>query len=366
MFSSNDGAVLFISMAPSSVGHHYRVINHAEAFLALGFNVRIAMPHQVVSTLESGDSFSVIIIFRAQCDELFLYCRRWAEIHGIALLLDLDDLTFDVRCFEPGEWSFWASLPVEEQDLWRDRVNSQFRALLAADGALVSTLPLAERVRSMNRRAWVWPNGFGDNSWRSFRAAKCVGPLQRQRCESDVINIGYASGTPTHSADFEIVAIAMRALMCKDSRVRLCLIGCLDTSDYPSLRGLEHRITHRPLVHYDQLAMEYARFDINLAPLEEHSRFCQCKSALKFFEAAAVGVPTVATPTQPFQELIRHRWNSCLASSSDDWVREITWLLKRRRRLRLALAASYTIRARCSPWAQRRDLRRIVRQSAVR
>ena len=366
MFSPGDGLVLFVSMAPKSVGHYYRVVNHAEALVALGFDVNITSPDQVVPILKSGKKISVLIFFRGSYNELFCYCRNWADKNAVPILLDLDDLTFDVKCFEPGQWSFWASLPAAEQEIWRNRVHSQFRALQAADGALVSTLPLAQHVRSMQRLAWVWPNGFGETSWRSFQAARCIGPLQRQRAMGDVITIGYASGTPTHSADFETVAVALGGLMRRERSIQLCLIGFLDLASYPALRGLESRITHRPLVAYDQLALEYARFDINLAPLEIHSSFCQAKSALKFFESAAVGVPTVATPTQPFKELIRNRWNGCLASSSDDWEREITWLLKRRRRIRLAHAAFFTLRMRCSPWAQRRDLRRILRQSAGR
>ena len=353
-------------MAPTSVGHQYRVINHAEAFSSLGFDVIIALPDEVGAILDSDKSISLIIVFRACYDESFLSWRRWATIKRIPLLLDFDDLTFDVRCFEPGQWSFWASLPDFEQHLWRQRVYSQFQALQASDGAFVSTFPLAACVRSMQRHAWVWPNGFGKESWRFFQDARCAGPLQRQRGTSDVINIGYASGTPTHSADFEQVAVALGTLMRRESKIRLSLIGCLDIADYPPLSGFESRITHRPLVPYSQLALEYAAFDINLAPLEIHSSFCQAKSALKFFESAAVGVPTVATPTQPFMELIRHRWNGCLASSTDDWEREISWLIQRRRRVRLAYAASFTVRKRCSPWAQRRDLRRILRQSAVR
>ena len=361
LLSSNAGPLLYISFAPGSVGHIYRVVNHAEAFSNLGFEVLIATPDQVKLILDSGQSFCALILFRPYNNLLFSSLRACADRQRIPLYLDIDDLTFDVNCFQPGEWSFWSSLSLVDQEFWRNRVQSQFQALQASDGAILSTSPLAQRVRSMHRPAWVWENGFGVDSWRSFQVARSCGPFYRRLTDDDPITIGYASGTPTHSADFAIAAVALGALMRRNFRLRLCVIGCLDLSFYPVLRGLEAQITLRPLVPYDQLANEYARFDINLAPLEEHSSFCQGKSALKFFEAAAVGVPTVATPTQPFRELIRHRWNGCLASTSDDWLLE-----HRRRRIRLAHAASLTTRLRCSPWAQRRDLGRILRQSKGR
>ena len=63
MFSPGDGLVLFVSMAPKSVGHYYRVVNHAEALVALGFDVNITSPDQVVPILESGKKISVLIFF---------------------------------------------------------------------------------------------------------------------------------------------------------------------------------------------------------------------------------------------------------------------------------------------------------------
>ena len=32
------------------------------------------------------------------------FCRNWADKNAVPILLDLDDLTFDVKCFEPGQW----------------------------------------------------------------------------------------------------------------------------------------------------------------------------------------------------------------------------------------------------------------------
>ena len=353
-------------MAPDSVGHHYRVLNHAEAFIALGFNVCIAVPDQVLSILSKCHRICAVIVFRAHLNSLFLDLRRWVDRHQCLLLIDFDDLTFDLECLKSGHWSFWSALPPVEKDLWRERVNAHDGALQLSDGAFVSTEPLALSVLSKQKPAWVWPNGFGLQSWSWFQEARRNGPLHRRHLRDDVITIGYASGTPTHSADFEMVSVALGALMRRDPRLRLSLIGWMQSASYPALRGLEGQIDHRSLVPYKQLAQEYARFDINLAPLEEHSRFCQGKSALKFFEAAAVGVPTVATPTQPFRDLVSHRWNGCLASSVDDWIKQIVWLAeKRRRRLRLAYAASFTIWRCCSPSAQRRDLRRILSHSAI-
>ena len=57
-----------------------------------------------------------------------------------------------------------------------------------------------------------------------------------------------------------------------------------------------------------------AQIDINLAPLELDNPFCQAKSEIKFTEAALVGVPTVASPTQAFVYAMRDGEDGLLAA----------------------------------------------------
>jgi hypothetical protein len=70
-----------------------------------------------------------------------------------------------------------------------------------------------------------------------------------------------------------------------------------------------------------------ARFDINLAPLEPGNPFCDAKSELKYFEAALVEVPTIASPTGPMRRAIRDGETGFLAASEDDWHRALIALV---------------------------------------
>lgn len=73
-------------------------------------------------------------------------------------------------------------------------------------------------------------------------------------------------------------------------------------------------------VPWQRLPDLLATFDVNLAPLEHGNPFCEAKSELKWVEAAAVGVPTVASPTAPFRSAIRHGETGFLASTTQEWV----------------------------------------------
>ena len=360
MSRSSFGSVLFITMAAKSVGHRYRVINHAEAFERLGLRTCIADATQADVALAILHDLSVVIIFRPILTEKFdLWCKLAREKH-IPIIVDLDDLTFDVDCQRKGEWSYWSTLSADDQQLWHKRFMLQRQALLKSDGAFVSTETLANEVRSIGISAWVWPNGFNRQSWKLHAQARNT-RWTSDKLKSSAIIIGYASGTPTHSADFDVVVPALAQLLRTFDYLYLCIVGELNIDDYPSLHPFRDQIMQRELVPYVDLPFEYARFDINIAPLEMPSRFCAAKSELKFFEAAASGVPTVASPTPPYAALIKSRRNGCLAQTTAEWVDQISWLVaSASRRRRITTRALDTVRRHFSPDAQVRDARRIL------
>ena len=93
----------------------------------------------------------------------------------------------------------------------------------------------------------------------------------------------------------------------------------VDIEEFPALLTLADRIEWRSLRPLSELPEEMARFDINLAPLEFGNPYCEAKSELKFFEAALVDVPTIASPTGPFRRAIEHGKTGFLAAGTDDW-----------------------------------------------
>jgi glycosyltransferase involved in cell wall biosynthesis len=101
----------------------------------------------------------------------------------------------------------------------------------------------------------------------------------------------------------------------------------LDTSEFPILKDVYAQIEWRERVNLLDLPKELARFDINLAPLEVDSAFCNAKSELKYFEAALVKVPTVASPTEPYQLAIQQGVTGFLADTSAQWYEILNQLV---------------------------------------
>jgi hypothetical protein len=78
-------------------------------------------------------------------------------------------------------------------------------------------------------------------------------------------------------------------------------------------------VVHIPFLDFRSYSRAVGLFDINLAPLVVDS-FSQGKSNLKFLEAALFGVPTVASPSEPYAAIIRNGENGFLAATTEEWL----------------------------------------------
>jgi len=184
-----------------------------------------------------------------------------------------------------------------------------------------STDFLAGRVRAPDKPTWVHRNAF---SLEMLELSEAVARSRPER--TSTLTIGYASGTPTHNRDFEIVKPALQQVLQRYPHTELMLIGPLDPGN--DWRALGSRVHSHHLVPWRQLPALLARFDINLAPLVTGNPFSQSKSEIKYVEAGLVRVPTVASPTDAFQYAIRDEENGFLASGEGEWVEVLSRLVE--------------------------------------
>jgi glycosyltransferase involved in cell wall biosynthesis len=150
--------------------------------------------------------------------------------------------------------------------------------------------------------------------------------------------------------------------MSENKNIVLTIVGMLNLEEFPTLKPFSHRIEHRALVPHENLVGEIARFDINLAPLEVDNPFCEAKSELKFYEAALVRVPTVASATSTFCSAIRDRITGYLARSNEEWGEALNDLISDKSvRSRIATAAYEIAQAEYGPDAKKRMVGHLFR-----
>ncbi len=99
--------------------------------------------------------------------------------------------------------------------------------------------------------------------------------------------------------------------MDEDQRLLLRVVGFLEHigSDLDRHRA---RIDSIPLQDFINLQHKIGEVEINLVPLQDNV-FTNCKSELKWFEAAIVGAVTVASPTDVYRRVIEHGVNGWLS-----------------------------------------------------
>ena len=151
--------------------------------------------------------------------------------------------------------------------------------------------------------------------------------LQNVKKDNQFVRIAYFSGTPSHNKDFATITGALSIVMDRYPKVRLVLAGPLDPQDALA-RRFEDRIDRVPFASRPEHFKNIAAVHINLAPLEIGNPFCESKSELKWFEAGAVGVPTVAASTEPFREAIIDGVDGFVASTEEEWVAKLGILVE--------------------------------------
>ncbi len=261
------------------------------------------------------------------------------------IVYDIDDLLFD-----PGS-------AVHVPAFARRAVVEQAGLLPVATHAMASTEYLAERLAERGKRAFVIGNVLSGDLLEASRLARA------RRAPHEGVRLGYLSGSPTHDRDLAVIGPALAEVLGRHAEASLVLVGTVAAP--VGLAPFGDRITRLPAVPWRDLPPLAADLDINLAPLEIDSPFCRAKSALKYVEAGAVGVPTVATPTPAFEQAIRHGETGLLATSTEEWVAALEALITRAGlRGEMGEAALREVEARYTPEEGARQLGEALREIA--
>jgi glycosyltransferase involved in cell wall biosynthesis len=316
-------AVLFVSGCPGDA-RRYRCDHALECLGTVGVTGDVALQGQIDLEAEV-ECYAVFVLHRVAHD---LHVERFLRAAARArkpVVFDTDDWVFDLAAV--AYVAALADMSADDQALYRDGLTRYRSTLSRCGGALVSTEPLRERAGELLDNVHVAGNVASREMTELSRLARERRAVvaARRAADGDVV-LGYFSGTPTHARDFAEAVPALVQLMDAHPRVRLLLVGHIDTPR--ELHRFAGRIAHLPLVPWQRLPGIMADVDVNLAPLERDNVFTECKSAIKYLEAALVGVPTVATPLPDFRRMMEHGRGGLLASSGAQWSECLTHLVE--------------------------------------
>jgi glycosyltransferase involved in cell wall biosynthesis len=297
----------------------YRARLPAEALELHGIKTEIRS-YRDPSVVPLAQMADAVVFYRVpatdQVIELIDDIRRRPE--PVPLLFDVDDLIFDPSLRD--EIPAMKLLHGAEADLWMHGVRRYRTTMEACDFFIGSTEELCRHSTFVTGIPSArFANGVGillsELSDVAIRRPRRPGPLR----------IGYFSGTITHDHDWLEIEEAVIEVMNRHPVSELVLGGHLNTSS--RMQAVASRTRRLPILPWYQLPGVLRDLDVNLAPLEPIGRFNEAKSAIKWLEAALVGTPTIASPTQPFREVIVPGVNGLLASTPDEWLTSLDMLL---------------------------------------
>ena len=292
----------------------YRVLNKAEQLRKHGFEVKVVNLSEF--ELTQAHNASHIIIYRSPISPELLRLCHMAQDYGKPIFYDIDDLVFDTVYTD--QLSYTQGLNSVEKGNYDAGVRNYGYMLENCDGAITSTNQLQEELYKYQSKVLLNRNLASDDL-----IAISSQYIKDYSQTSDIVKIGYFSGSISHNENFELIKPAIKQLLTKYSNVQLHIVGILDIPQ--DMKPFENQIVTHDYVDWDKLPALISEVDINLAPLVD-SIFNRAKSEIKWIEAALVKVPTVASKIGAFSDMVIDGETGLLATD-DQWFDKLEALV---------------------------------------
>lgn len=246
-----------------------------------------------------------------------------------SVLFDIDDWVFDVDAIDLIIKTIGESETDEALNYWYSVVGRMAKTMHVCDGAITTNAYLAEKIRGFlkgaaRERVSLVSNFMSQTQW-DVSNKEYSRKLNNNERQNAFIKLGYFSGSATHNLDFALIVPALSNVMKINKKIQLVLVGQLNIHQALGVEFIANygeRIIEINMVDYLELPKIIADIDFNLVPLQQNE-FTNCKSELKFFDAAAVGTVTIASPAYAYKNAIRHKVNGYL-SADNEWEKTIT------------------------------------------
>jgi glycosyltransferase involved in cell wall biosynthesis len=300
-------------------------------------------------------SLQAVIFYRVPATPAIIDAIDAVRRAELPSFYEIDDLMFDAQHFPDSFESYGGQI---SRGLFASLVTGT-EALRAAmslcDYALASTGPLAERMAQVVRSGQAF---IHRNALHAPHDKIMAAPLARR--DDGPINLFYGTGTKAHNADFEQhLTPALARILAEFPAVKLVIVGHLVLP--PGMAAFADQIMLIPPVwEIDAYWRILAGMDINLAVLKP-GPVADCKSEIKWLEAAMLGIPSIMTPTRTYRDVVADGETGLFATTPEEWYRAIRRLVvSPKDRWRIGAAARQVARDAYAMPAMARNLRTIL------
>lgn len=259
------------------------------------------------------DSDILIIGRQSEHDKIIEKLIKLAQKNKIKTAFDIDDLIFDSSILD----SFLASISEKNNiTYWAGYIGGVEKICKRVDCFISTNEFLKNKLeKKFNKKCFVISNFLNDEQIQSTEAYLLI-----KNNVQDFL-IGYFSGSPTHAKDLALIMPDILNFLKKHENAKLMVVGYMKFDKQADKYIKNGQIIFKEMVDFRKLQRLNVETDVNLAPLVIND-FTNCKSELKFFEAAIAETPTIASPTYAFKTSIKDgetgflcypgQWYNCL------------------------------------------------------
>lgn len=272
-----------------------------------------SLTHSMSLDVQPADVVIVERLLDQVCDwPSHLAMLQAIRAQGTKIIYEIDDDLLSVN-IEVGA-RVWPTLA---QKMWLRQM------VKFADGVIVSTSDLGERLAALNSNIEIVENALDERLFEKTREISC-------REAGGVIVFGYM-GTFSHLNDLMSVIHPLRTVLARHrDRVRFEIVGIDDGSVLKAaFAGLPVRFLSVPpqSVVYENFCawmQENIRWDFAIAPLVD-STFTRSKSDIKFLDYGVQGIAGIFSDVPAYNKTVKHLLNGILANDAHSWE---MWLEK--------------------------------------
>jgi glycosyltransferase involved in cell wall biosynthesis len=314
----------------------YRIEQKADHLRAAGYEVGVYdSDTQIKEFLAEIYKYDAAIFYRIPSTPIYISIINKAKEIGLTTFYDIDDMIFNGEFYPPSFESFRGLIGLNEYISITISTPVYRYAISLCDFAIASTRPLARQLEKVvgAGNVFIHRNGLGQRHAR-------VAPRVPLACSDEVVTIFYGSGTTAHKEDFQdLVEPALAEIVGRyGERVKIVLIGYIAPSE--RLEAIKDNITFvERVLDVEEYWSLLQSADINLAVLKP-TMMADCKSEIKWLEAAMFAVPSVVSGTETYRETVEDGVTGLICDTVEEWTYALDILIRDARlRRRIGLAA---------------------------
>lgn len=289
--------------------YFFRVENPAYYMKKMGAGVDIVSLDDVPS---SSQQYDLIYLSRTPYTEKLGILIKDAKHRRKTCVLDVDDLVFHSDFIDH---FYFLNKKSSSFSVYKDLLANIERTFHLVDILLGSTPAIASIAQKHRKTSLYFRNMLRQSKLQMYNK------IYEDRASFKEPIIGYFSGSDTHDKDFEMIQPILEQLFSTHPNVKLLVMGFVQSSSF--FEKFSERIILQEFDSYDTYLRSLQRCKVVVIPNAEINEFTQCKSSIKFLEAAAVGTPVISSPIYEMLFSIDHGATSWIAKGKNDWVKYI-------------------------------------------